>query len=84
MAPKKPPKTVRPQVGPANFHIKIRHKSLTPNTVRPLGRTCKYAPKIKKYSKRNFYFSIHRLKSVAIENFVSKLDNELPPALAGR
>jgi hypothetical protein len=34
-------------------------------------------------SKRNFNFSIHRLKPVAIENIVSKLDNELPPALAG-
>jgi hypothetical protein len=34
-------------------------------------------------SKRNFYFSIHRLKPVAIEDIVSKLDNELPPALAG-
>ena len=34
-------------------------------------------------SKRNLSLSIHRLKSVAIENIVSKLEIELPPALAG-
>jgi hypothetical protein len=33
-------------------------------------------------SKRNFSLIIHRLKPVAIETFASKLDNELPPALA--
>jgi hypothetical protein len=34
-------------------------------------------------SKRNLSLIIHRLKPVAIENIVSKLDNQLPPALAG-
>jgi hypothetical protein len=31
----------------------------------------------------NLSLIIHRLKPVAIKNIVSKLDNELPPALAG-
>ncbi|CAN1497647.1 hypothetical protein MCERE19_00393 [Spirosomataceae bacterium] len=31
----------------------------------------------------NLTLIIHRLKPVAIENIVSKLDNKLPPALAG-
>ncbi len=34
-------------------------------------------------SKKESNFIIHRLKPVAIENIVSKLDNQLPPALAG-